>query len=326
MTNAIIIIVGLVIVGLGIYLIISDYHAFGISIILAGIICAIVGLSFSFVPSGYVGVRTAYGQISDKPTTQGINWHIPFVERIHNINCKQQEKDFGELRIWSETSERTEVYCENVVVDYQINAEYAAWIWINVEEWDTNLVKQTSIESGVKAATKLFNDTDVTDRAKIESEAKNMIQKSLDEKYGNRIINVVSVTIGNINFSDAYNAAIEKKAQAKLAAETAEYANKQETQRIQAEAEQKRIDAEANAEVEKIKVESDAENKKIKATAEAESIRIKAEAQAEANKKLAESLTPELIEQSKIEKWDGKLSVISGSGSSIIDVSNLFEK
>ena len=34
---------------------------------------------------------------------------------------KQLEKDFGSLQIWSETSERTEVYCENVVVDYQIN-------------------------------------------------------------------------------------------------------------------------------------------------------------------------------------------------------------
>ena len=304
----------------------EDYIKVAISLILLGVCIVIGGASFSFVPSGYVGVRTAYGQISGKPTTQGINWHVPFVERIYNVNCKQQEKDFGELRIWSETSERTEVYCENVVVDYQINAEYAAWIWINVEEWDTNLVKQTSIESGIKAATKMFNDTDVTDRAKIESEAKNSIQKSLDEKYGNRIVNVVSVTIGNINFSDAYNAAIEKKAQAKLAAETAEYANKQETQRIQAEAEQKRIDAEANAEVERIKVEADAENKKVKAMAEAESIRIKAEAEAEANKKIADSLTSDLIEKEKIDKWDGSLPIVSGSGSSIIDVGDILKE
>ena len=161
MTNLIIIILGLVVVGVGIYMMVSDYLVSGIIFAVIGIVCAILGASFSFVPSGYVGVRTAYGQISDKPTIQGINWHIPFVEQIHNVNCKQQEKDFGELRIWSETAERTEVYCENVVVDYQINAEYAAWIWINVEEWDTNLVKQTSIESGIKAATKTFNDTDV---------------------------------------------------------------------------------------------------------------------------------------------------------------------
>ena len=327
MINFIIIVVGLLFIGIGAALIIFDMDRikFAIPVLLVGICTMIIGASFSFVPTGYVGVRTAYGQISDKPTSQGMNWHIPFVERIHNINCKQQEVDFGALRIWSETSERTEVYCENVVVDYQINAEYAAWIWINVEEWDTNLVKQTSIESGIKAATKMFNDTDVTDRAKIESEAKNKIQKSLDEKYGNRIVNVVSVTIGNINFSDAYNAAIEKKAQAKLSAETAEYANKQETQRIQAEAEQKRINAEADAEVERIKVEADAENKKIKATADAESIRIKAEAQAEANKKIAESLTPELIEQCKIDKWDGKLPAISGDGSMIMDVGEILK-
>lgn len=324
-TGIVIVVIGLILIGAGIYLFFEEYIKAAVPLLLLGICVVISGASFSFVPSGYVGVRTAYGQISDKPTTQGINWHVPFVERIYNVNCKQQEKDFGELQIWSETAERTVVYCENVVVDYQIDAEYAAWIWINIEEWDTNLVKQTSVESGIKSATKKFNDVDVTDRAKIQSEAKNTVQKVLDEKYGNRIVNVISVTIGNIDFLDAYNAAIEKKAQAKLAAETAEYVNKQETQRIQAEAEQKRIDAEANAEVERIKVEADAENKKIKATAEAESIRIKAEAQAEANKKIAESLTPELIEQEKIDKWDGQLPVISGNESMIMDVGEIIK-
>ena len=170
-----------------------------------GVILFLIGSSFSFIPSGYVGVRTMYGQISEKPCKAGFNWHLPFVEQIHNINCKQQEIGFGDLKIWSETSERTEVYCQNVVVDYQINPEFASWIWINVEEWDTNLVKQTSIESGIKAATKQYNDTDVSDRSKIEGTAKERVQKALNEKYGNQIVNVVSVTIGNINFSDAYN-------------------------------------------------------------------------------------------------------------------------
>ena len=96
MTNLIIIILGLVVVGVGIYMMVSDYLVSGIIFAVIGIVCAILGASFSFVPSGYVGVRTAYGQISDKPTIQGINWHIPFVEQIHNVNCKQQEKDFGE--------------------------------------------------------------------------------------------------------------------------------------------------------------------------------------------------------------------------------------
>ena len=328
MSNIIIIALGLIGMICGVFLFLNndgEYRKTSIPLFIVGVCAIVAGCSYSFVPSGYVGVRTAYGQISEKPTSPGMNWHIPFVEKIHNINCKQQEKDFGSLKIWSETSERTEVYCENVVVDYQINSEFAAWIWINVEEWDNNLVKQTSIESGIKAATKMFNDTDVTDRSKIEGAAKERIQISLDEKYGNRIVNIVSVTIGNINFSDAYNAAIEKKAQAKLSAETAEYVNKQNMQKTQAEAEQLKINATAEAEVNRIKAEQEAENKKIKATGEAESIRIKAEAQAEANKKIADSLTPELIEQQKIESWDGKLPVISGDSVPIINFDSVIK-
>lgn len=62
------------------------------------------------------------------------------------------------------------------------------------------------------------------------------------------------------------------------------------------------------AEQEKEKATIEAEQKKIQAEGEAEATRIKAEAEAEANKKIAESLTPELIEKQKIEKWDGALS------------------
>lgn len=279
---------------------------------LLGLVSITIGISFRIVPTGYVGVRTNCGQISDESVKQGFNWHAPIVESIHLVNCKQQEKDFKETQIWSETSERTEVYCQYVVVDYQIEPEYAAWIWQNVEEYDTNLVKQTSVESGIKAATKQLNDTDVTDRSKIEKIAKEGIQKSLNEKYGNQIVTVVSCTIGNINFSDAYNAAIEARAQKKLAAESAEYENKQKTQAIEAEAEQARI-----------KAQGEADAKKIAAQGDAEAIKIKAEAQAESNKKIAESLTPELLEKQKIDKWNGQVPKVSGSNQMIVDVGDL---
>lgn len=283
--------------------------------VVAGLIALVIAGSFTFVPTGYVGIRTKFGQISDKSAKSGISWHVPFVEQIHAVNCKQQEVDFSDLKIWSETSERTELYCQNVVVDYQINAEYAAWIWSNVEEWDRNLVKQTSVESGIKAATKMYNDTDVTDRAKIEGTAKECIQKALNDKYKNQIVNVVSVTIGNINFSDAYNEAIEKKAQAKLATETAEYQNKQVTQQVKAEAEQKKIQAQADAEAKKIQAEGDAEATRIRATAEAE-----------ANEQIAKSLTPDLIELEKVKKWNGELPMIQGAAQPILDMSEIDEK
>lgn len=300
------IIIGLLLIVGGIWLAVITQKLPAILISVTGLIAIIIANSIVFVPTGYVGIRTAYGQISEKPVTKGMNLKSP-AEKIYLVNCKQQEVNLKDLQIWSETSERTEVYCQNVVVSYQINAEYATWIWSNVEEWDTNLVKQTTIESGVKAATKRFDDIEVTDRSKIEPAAKELVQKALNDKYNEQIVNVVSVTIGNMNFSDAYNEAIEKKAQAKLAAEAAEYQNKEAKIRAEAEAEQKKIAAQGDAEAAKIAAQGKAEAKKIESDAEAE-----------ANRKIAESLTPEIIEYKKTNKWNGQLPTYLGDANILL--------
>ena len=89
------------------------------------------------------------------------------------------------------------------------------------------------------------------------------------------------------------------------------------------EAINKRIEAQqradqAKAEQETAKVE--AETKKIQAQNDADIEILKAEAEAKANKTIADSLTSELIEQMKIEKWNGKMPTVSGSSSPIVDM------
>lgn len=57
-----------------------------------------------------------------------------------------------------------------------------------------------------------------------------------------------------------------------------------------------------------------------KAEADAKAKIAAAEAEAESNRKIAESLTPELIEKKKIEKWDGSVPIVQGSATPIIDM------
>lgn len=57
-----------------------------------------------------------------------------------------------------------------------------------------------------------------------------------------------------------------------------------------------------------------------KAQADAESVIIAAKAEAEANRLLAESITPALIEWEKYQKWNGVLPTITGSASTIVDM------
>lgn len=57
-----------------------------------------------------------------------------------------------------------------------------------------------------------------------------------------------------------------------------------------------------------------------KAKAEAEAMKIEAEAEAEANKKISESLTDNLIDKIKYEKWNGEMPQVQSSGATIVDV------
>lgn len=58
---------------------------------------------------------------------------------------------------------------------------------------------------------------------------------------------------------------------------------------------------------------NNAEKAVIEAEAKAETLRIAAEAEADANRKIAASLTNELIEKIKYEQWNGELPTVTGS-------------
>ena len=78
---------------------------------------------------------------------------------------------------------------------------------------------------------------------------------------------------------------------------------------------QKALDAKFASEQELVIQQNKNEAAIAKAEAEAKALIMLAEAQAEANKKLAESLTDEILAQMYYEKWDGKLPYLYGSDS-----------
>jgi regulator of protease activity HflC (stomatin/prohibitin superfamily) len=79
------------------------------------------------------------------------------------------------------------------------------------------------------------------------------------------------------------------------------------------------VQAEQNKET----AEIEAEQAKIKAEGQAEALMIKAQAEASANELIAESLTPELIEKQKIDKWNGDVPMVSGASNAIVDVRDI---
>lgn len=315
------VIIGLVILvlSIGFGVMSENGKIFGLVGCLVGAVLFIWGFSIVIVPSGYVGIKTSYGQISGEVLPSGQYFSIPIIYHVDKINCKQQDTKY-EDKIWGESSERTPVYAENIRISFQINSEKAAWIWSNVEEWDYKLLKGSIISTAIKRAAVELPNNQVTNRSYIEPLALKYLQEEIDKYYKESVLTVNSVNIGNMDFSDEYNAALEKRDLAKLEAENAKYVN-----------EKKLADAEAETKEAKIKSDAEIARKKQETEAAAERERITAEAEAEANKKIAESLTPELIELKRIEvekvqaeslgKWNP--SVIGGNAIPMFDINSL---
>lgn len=271
--------------------------------------------SFKIIPTGYTGVRTTFKQVDNVVLQNGLNFKLPFVQKIITVNNKMQDIDFYGP-IWSETSERTALYYANITVSYQINPEKSAWIYANVSGYKDNLISESIVASAIKSSSKTLNSTEATNRSLIEPLTQETLQASLDSKYGENTVIVHKVVIGNTDFEDSYNQAIADKQKQQIAYEQQQIENQKAVEKAEADAKV----AEINANAEKQKTE-------IAAEAQANAIKIEAEAQAEANKMINDSVTANVIAYMQADKWDGaKPKVMLGDDSQVIvDAGNLSE-
>lgn len=281
-----------------------------IAIALAVFIFIMLISCISIVPSGYTGIKVAFSQIQDEVIPNGFVFHAPY-ESIKKVNNKQQEELY-EDRIWGESSEQVVTYISDVTVSYRINPALSAWIYTNVNDYKENALPDNIVASAMKNAMAALPTNQVTKRAYIEPLAEDMLQDAINEKYdGRQVIDIIAVNIGQMDFEENYNRALEERQLAALEAEKQAIENQKNTDRAQAEADQKVIAAQAEA-----------DRQLIAAQAEADAIKVKAEAQAEANKKIAESITEEFIDYQKIQQWNGELPTVTGGEAFVgIDIS-----
>ena len=166
-----------------------------------------------------------------------------------------------------------------------------------------------NIISWTKEVTAKYPVTDILgdERANLNVALSEYISQKFDP-YG---IIVENVSLIDIDADDETRASVQRKVNAQQELELAQIEQKTANVQAQKDKEVALIAAEKEREVETI----NAEKAKIKAEGEAEAVRIQAEAQAEANAMIAESLTPELIEKEKIDKWSGDVPKVYGGDS-----------
>lgn len=169
------------------------FPLFAVIIVLVLAVC-----SFHIIPTGYTGVKTSFGQIQETTIQSGkLNFCIPFVQSIHKVNNKQQDKHI-EAQVWGEASDKTPVYAADVIVTYQVLPEKSAWLYANVSDIK-NLVGDELVASAIKSAMAELGPNEVTNRTKIEPLAQQKLAESLVQKYGDDVVFVNKVVINDMN-------------------------------------------------------------------------------------------------------------------------------
>lgn len=294
--------------------------ALGLILIIA-LICAVICLNR--VPAGYVGVvYNMNGGVDGEVLTQG--WHIVSPTKkvtTYSIGIEQSyltSEDKGDSRedeSFSIPTSDGKTVRVNLEFSYRFDEERVADTFVTFKGKSGESIKDTFIKPKVIAWTQEVSaNYPVTDifgdkRTEINAELDTYLREKFDS-YG-IIIDTVNFT--DISVDEETAAAIQKKVTAQQELELANI----EAQTARVQAEKDKEVAEINAEKDRMVAEINAEKAIINANAQAEALLISAKAEAEANRKIAASLTPELIEKLKYERWDGKLPSVTGADSII---------
>lgn len=302
----------------------------GVIAALVIILCAILAvICLEKIPTGYVGVvYNMNGGVDGEILTQG--WHVVAPTKkvtTYSIGIEQSyltsekkgdSRDDESFNIPTSDGKTVRV---NLEFSYRFDDERVAQTFTMFKGRSGEEIKDTFIKPKIIAwtqevsanypVTDIFGDKRTDINAQLDSYLKDKF-----DRYG-IIIDTVNFT--NITVDDETAAAIQKKVTAQQELELANI----EAQTAKVQANKDKEVASIAAETEKQVAQINAEKAVIEANADAEVVRIEAEAEANANKLVAASLTPELIEKIKYERWNGEVPTVSGSSGTLVDIGNV---
>ena len=272
----------------------------GVSAIIIAAVLIVVSC-FASVPTGYTGILTTFGRVENETMEAGLHFKAPW-QKVVKMNNQEQRSQFT-LQAFSSDIQQVEVAGS---INFNIDKTTAMNLYREIGTSYSKTLIDPRLNENTKAVFSHYEAENlIAQRDLLSSSIKELMTKDL-KGYG---INVLSVSIEDVDFTDAFTDAVEAKqvaTQNKLKAETEQ---EQATMEAKAAAERKQIEASAQAEI-----------KKIQADAEAYQIKVQSDAEAEANKKIAESLTVELIRYAYANGWNGELPTTFVGGEEALPV------
>ena len=273
------------------------------------LLCAVIYMTCtSMVPTGYTGILTTFGRVEDYTLDAGLHMKNPF-QAVVLMDNREQKTAFNTEAFSSDIQQVEGVGS----VNFAINKATAMTLYKEVgTNYFTTLVMPRLLENTKATFSKFTAENLVAERENLSITIREKLVGEMT-KYG---INIISVSIENIDFTDSFTDAVEAKQVAAQKKLQAEIEQEQATMETKQAAERQRITAEAEASV-----------KKIEADAAAYATKVQSEAEAEANRLISASLTEHLISWVQAKGWDGKLPTYMSTGEGVtLPILNLAEQ
>lgn len=281
------IIIGAIALGCGIWAGMSFENDRAIMGTIATILCIAMAIAFIIVPfsfhtvdTGEVAVVKHFGEAKEVKTP-GLNYSFWGTHRFVYLDTKVQDLPIETMAYSSDAQTMT----IQMNVQFQIQSEKALEIVKSYGTLEALTAKISSIiTEQPKSVVSTYNAMDIiANRAAVTPAIAEAIKTAVGDGY---YVTIVNVTITNIDFSDAFEQAVEDKMIAEQAKLKAEY-----------------------------------ENEKVVAAAkaDAEAKIVAAEAEAKANELLEKSLTDKILQDKYLDKWNGVLpSVVAGEDANLM--------
>lgn len=224
----------------------------------------------------------------------GLTFYNPITTRVFTYPVFIQRVNYDPFTV---TTKDAATFTMDPMMAYQLDRSKAAYVFNkyrqSLREIEMGYIRTCIYDAYRISANNYTSDELMANRAKFEQEVRSMLERSLNEE-GFKVQEFTS----QITPPQSLSAAIEAKNQAIQEALKAENLVKQ---------------AEANAQI-----------AIAKAKGEAEATRVKADAEAYYNRTISASLSPFIIQEDWIEKWNGQLpQVTSGQGGMMINLPSL---
>lgn len=239
---------------------------------------------YTRIDAGYEGIKVnLYGNdkgVDDVTMVTGAVWYNPLTTKVYQYPVFVQTVDYPPFSINAKDGSSFTV---DPTISLKIVDGKSAEVFKKYRKEDITEVINTTLYNYVRNAFRIQLNNYTTDELVSKREE---FEKAIEERLSKELLaenfQLEQMTSGLqypqtlVNAIDAKNAAV------------------QEAQKAQNEV---------------LKIKAEAEKKIAAADGEAQALKIKGDAEAEYNRKIAASLSPLIVQQMMLDKWDGKLPV-----------------